>query len=232
MPEVDPKLVNLKPSTGTHGSDASENLAEPSAPIAKPTGSSLDKFRSKHAGTIANVGTLPSALPHHSVSETKDFVRLHPAEENYWSPELCFVLVPVPGVKNPVLHLITEDLAEKYLSGGKVKRFRLALASKPLNHFFLCHVPSRNLGNSWNESNLEGCERAKTHWISLTSRKESEGIESYKLDFAVDQDAFPDPAWPTRTLAELIETTFAGRMIDHDDHPALLRLIGAKQTTS
>ena len=40
---------------------------------------------------------------------------------------------------------------------------------------------------------------------------------------------FPAPNWPKQTLDELILVTFNGRMIDKDDHPGLLRLIGAKQ---
>jgi hypothetical protein len=35
--------------------------------------------------------------------------------------------------------------------------------------------------------------------------------------------------WPKQSLLALIEKTFAGRIIDTKDHPALLRLIGAKQ---
>jgi hypothetical protein len=67
--------------------------------------------------------------------------------------------------------------------------------------------------------------------VQATSRKE-EGVEAYKVDFARDVDAFPKPKWPTQTLNDLIEKTFVGRIIDHDDHPALLRLIGAKQSVS
>ncbi len=69
---------------------------------------------------------------------------------------------------------------------------------------------------------------AKTSWVQATSRKD-EGVDSYKIDHARDQDAFPPPKWPTQSLSELISVTFAGRMIDTEDHPALLRLIGAKQ---
>ena len=47
-----------------------------------------------------------------------------------------------------------------------------------------------------------------------------------------DQDSFPEPSWPKQTLDELILVTFAGRMIDSDNHPGLLRLIGAKQSLS
>ena len=119
----------------------------------------------------------------------------------------------------------------QYLPSGRILRFRLALATKPYDVFFLCHVPTRNPDNQWNESNLVACEKAKTLWVQATSRKE-EGVDGYKIDFARDQDAFPEPKWPTQSLDELIERTFAGRMIDRDDHPALLRLIGAKQNLS
>ena len=120
----------------------------------------------------------------------------------------------------------------RYLPSGRILRFRLALATKPYDVFFLCHVPTQNLDNTWNESNLQACEQAKTHWVQATSRKE-EGVESVQEStVARDPDAFPEPKWPTQSLDELIETTFAGRMIDSEDHPGLLRLIGARQSTS
>jgi hypothetical protein len=199
--------------------------------VAKPSGFRLDKFKSKKAATVANVETLQGALPHHSISQAKDFVRLHPDEENYWSSELCFVNVPILGMKRDTLHLIDEDLALQYLASGKILRFRLALATKPHDIFFLCHLPSQNGDNSWNMSNLSACEQAKSLWVQVTSRK-AEGVESYKIDFARDNDAFPSPAWPKQSLEDLIGTTFTGRTIDREDHPALLRLIGARQDVS
>jgi hypothetical protein len=202
-----------------------------SEPIAKPPKFDLNKFKSKRAATIAAVGTLQGALPHHNIAAAKDFVRLHPDEENYWSSELCFVNVPIPGMKRDTLHLIDEDLAVQYLPSGKILRFSLALASKPHDVFFLCHIPTQNTDNPWNVSNLDACEQAKTLWVQVTSRKQ-EGAESYKIDYAKDVDAFPEPKWPAQSLDELITITFTGRMIDREDHPALLRLIGAKQSVS
>jgi hypothetical protein len=196
--------------------------------IPKPSGFSLDKFKSKHPAAVAGVETLSTGLPHHKIAAAKDFVRLHPDEEAYWSPELCFVNVPIKGQKRDTLHLINEELAMRYLPSGKILRFRLALATKPHDVFFLCEIPTRNEDNSWNADNLLGCEKAKTKWIQATSRKE-EGVDGYKIDLAKDPDAFPAPKWPNQSLTELIDKTFAGRMIDQEDHPALLRLIGAKQ---
>jgi hypothetical protein len=200
--------------------------------IAKPGKFSLDKFKSKRAPTIAGVQTLLTALPVHSISDAKDFVRLHPDEDKYWSPELCFVNVPIKGQKRDTLHLIDEDLAVPNLPSGRIKRFKLALATKPYDVVFLCEIPTQNVDNIWNQTNLEACRLAKELWTQATSRLD-EGVDGYKIDFAKDKrEAFPEPNWPTQNLEELIEASFAGRMIDRGDHPGLLRLIGAKQSMS
>src|SRR6516165_1768373 len=122
--------------------------------IAKPGTFSLDKFKSKRAAALANVETLLTALPHHGIAQAKDFVRLYPDEVAYWSPELCFVNVPIKGQKRDTLHLVDEDLATRHLPSGRILRFRLALASKPGNVFFFCQVPTRNEDNAWNASNV------------------------------------------------------------------------------
>jgi hypothetical protein len=218
------KDANESPDSDPH---SSRSVAEPLS-IPKPSGFSLDKFKSKRPAVVAGVQTLSTGLPHYKIATAKDYVRLHPDEETYWSPELCFVNVPIKGQKRDTLHLIDEELAVRYLPSGKILHFRLVLATKPHNVFFLCQVPTRNEDNSWNADNLVACEKAKTTWIMATSRKE-EGVDGYKIDYAKDHDAFPEPKWPNQSLTELIDKTFAGRMIDQEVHPALLRLIGAKQ---
>jgi hypothetical protein len=200
--------------------------------IAKPnTGGGLDRFKSKRSGTPASVEILLPPLQHSTISGAKDYVRLHPNEDEYWSPELCFVAVPIQGQKRDTLHLIEEELALIYLEASQVKRCRLALATKPHDNFFLCEVPSQNLDNSWNESALLACEEAKTNWVIAASRK-AEGADSYKIKRARDNEAFPEPKWPTKTLDELILTAFDRRIINSKDHPGMLRLLGAKQSVS
>jgi hypothetical protein len=127
------------------------------------------------------------------------------------------------------LHLIDEDLAMQFLPDARILRFRLALATKPFDVFFLCQIPTRNEDNPWNESNLQACEMAKTKWVQATSRK-GEGVEGYKIDFSRDPDAFSEPQWPSGSLEELIGRAFTGRLITDESNPALLRLIGAKQS--
>jgi hypothetical protein len=193
---------------------------------------SLDKFKSTKAVALANVETMPTDLKIHKLAEAKDFIRLHPDEDNWWSPELCFVNVPIKGQKRDTLHLINEDLALEYLQPGRILRFRLALATKPYDVFFLAQIPTRNLDNEWNIATLKAAEQAKTLWVLLTSRKE-EGVETYKIDYAANQDAFPPTKWlEKQTLNEMILSRFSGFSIELADHPGLLRLIGARQTTS
>jgi hypothetical protein len=197
--------------------------------IAKPATFSLDKFKSKRSPTIAGVKTLLPGLPIHSISQAKDFVRLHPDEENYWTPELCFVNVPIPGQRQDRVHLIDEEIAMRHLHASRIHRHRLALATKPHNSFFFCIVPTTNLGNVWNETNLKACLMAKEQWIEANSRRaEGTDAEGYALKFARNAEAFAEPDWPTQTRDELLAETFAGRMIETDDHPALLRLVGDK----
>jgi hypothetical protein len=199
--------------------------------IPKPRTFNLDRFKAASDPRDANVETLPAALPVCNIAQAKDFVRLHPDEDNYWSDPLCFVNVPIQGTKRDTVHIIDRVIAERRLDSKKILRFRLALATKPYDIFFLCQVPCTNLDNSWNDSSLRACRQSQGLWTQASSRKE-QGLENYKIEAAQDANAFPDPAWPKQSLNELIGITFAGRAIDCEDHPALCRLIGAKPAMS
>jgi hypothetical protein len=226
-PEVKKVEENSTPTTPTTEPEPNKEMG-----IAKPGKFSLEKFKSKRGAAIANVETRPSKLPVMKISDAGDFVRLHHDEGNFWSIELCFVNVPVKdGKKGDNLHLIDEEIAMRYLDAKKIQRFRLALATKPYDVHFLCKVPTRNLDNKFNETALLACEDAKTLWTEALSRK-SEGVDEYQIKHARNPKAFPEPKWPSQTLEELIGITFEGRMIESDDHPGLLRLIGEKQDVS
>ena len=139
-----------------------------------------------------------------------------------------FVEVPVEGSKKrTMLHTIDDDLAVMHLSAKKIKRFRLALATKPNNKFFWCRVPSQNLDNAYNADAVKACYMAQTRWIQASSRQD--GKDGYEIKFARNEDAFVETTWPTRSIDELLEVTFEGVNIEHDRHPGLLRLIAAKQ---
>ena len=146
-------------------------------------------------------------------------MRLHPDEAKYWSPEFCFVNVPIIGQKRDNSHLIDEELARRFLPSDRIQHFRLALATKPYDVFFLCHVPSRNLDNTWNDTSVRACLQAKTKWVQATSRK-GENAEGYQITYTKDPNSFPEPSWAQQSLNELIHVTFGGRMIESAIIPA------------
>ena len=208
---------------------ATENVSDDTPlTIAKPGEFSLDKFKSKRSPDLPGVKTLLPPLPHHNMKEAEDYMRLHPNEAEYWSPELCFVNVPTIGQRE-TLHPIDEELALRYLPKGRIKRFCLVLAALPDNRFFLCHLPTQNLDNAYNATSIRASGIAKKFWVQVTSLK-LDGVEDYKIDYAENQDTFPEPNWPEQKLEELILKTFEGRTIDHNNHPGLLRPRGAKQS--
>jgi len=196
--------------------------------IKKPEPFNLDRFKWPQGPDTAGVETLQAGLPAHSLPAAKDYVRLHPDELNYWSCELCFADVPITGSRKDVLHLVDHTIAISYLPSGLLKRFRIALATKPNDAFFLCVIPTRNLDNSYNRDNVAACQLAKTKWVRATSLRET-GTDGYLIDGAQHPDAFPAPRWPQQPLMDLIGAHFRGRMIDSESHPGLLRLLGRRQ---
>jgi hypothetical protein len=228
-----------KPTAPSAESEATQTQtgAEPLS-IEKPDksgesrASRLARFRTTSAET-PTVQTLLTALPHLKLSEAGDWVKLHPNEETHWSVEYFFVNVPVKGQAKDTLHLIDAGLASRISS--RVKPFRLALAAKPYDVFFLAHVPSRNLDNDWNRTNLEACAKAKTQWVMVSSLRAT-GKDGYRIDNPAsmpdEPPPFPEPNWPRETLAELIETTFEGRMILEPTDPAWIRLVAGRQQIS
>ena len=163
----------LAPAENAVG-DGKINRSADAVAVSKPSGFDLNKFKSKRADAVAKVDTLQTGLPVSSMSQAKDFVRLHPDEE-YWSPELCFVMVPIKGAKRDSLHLIEEDLAMQFLPSGKIMRFRLALATKPLDVFFLCRIPTRNRTTRGTGTALRGANRQRSCGLrpQVVAKKES-----------------------------------------------------------
>jgi hypothetical protein len=232
MAKVKPEMVPTETKTVANV-ESTEQKVETNEPvsIAKPSAFSLEKFKVKRAPTIGGIDPLQENFPIMKIAEAEDFVRLHPDEENYWSVPLCFVHVPIKGTKKENLHLIDEDIAIGYLPSKKIQRYRLALATKPGDVFYLNKVPVVNLDNRFNETALQGCEQAKTTWVQAVSRKD-QGYDDYQIVPAKDPKAFPEPKWPTQSWEEIIRIAFKDRIIETEDHPGLLRLIGDKQKLS
>ena len=89
--------------------------------IAKPGAFNLDLFKTKSSPTIAGVATLLTALPHHSIAQANDFVRLHPDEETTGRPNCASSLFRSRARSKTLVHLIDEELAVLLLAEQRIK---------------------------------------------------------------------------------------------------------------
>jgi hypothetical protein len=214
--------------TGIQPENNGQDMAPETTPIATPDTSVLDKFKSKRTGQPGIVSK-PEELEIRRIGELKDFCKLSPHEE-HWSEPYCFVTVPVDGQKDGLEHLITDDMADKYLEEKQFKRYRLALASMPpKGSFFLMKVPVDNLENAFNKSALEACIDAKSRWTMATAQKEK-NRERYRIKHAGHEDFAPEPEWSSQPAVDhLILARYKDLLIETPEHPGLRRLGGLRQ---
>ena len=149
--------------------------ADPPVSIERPKGSLLARFKTGRENE-GRVEKLLMALPHYKPSDARDFIRLHP-DDDYWSDELSFATVPVQGMKDGVLHLITIELALE-LPPGRRGAVPVGVGDQTFQSLFLAHIPSTNLDNIWNETCVRACTEARAKWRMVVSRK-IEGKEGY-----------------------------------------------------
>ena len=205
---------------------------EPAISIPKPPAFDLSAMVAKEP--VSSIQRMAMALPVKRFSDVGDFAKLHPddrlpEEGGYWTDRLCFVDVPVKGASKRVRHFIHPALATKHLPAKLVKHYRLALGMDADGKHFLCEIPTENKDNTWNKSNLEICEIAKTRWVMANSQNQ-DGLEGYQAGFPLSPDGFEEQrktlAWTTQPMAEIVGKAFAKAIILTDDDPALLRVIG------
>src|SRR5215813_677028 len=121
---------------------------------------------------------------------------------------------PNPSKPGPRLVQPDEDIAIKKSEEFSLERFRSKRdPSIGGVETLLTALPTQNLDNAWNFTNVTACETAIHSWVKATSRR-AENVDGYLINHAQSPKAFPEPKWPKQSLNELIKVTFAGRMID------------------
>ena len=192
----------------------------------EPANSTSINLSPPQAASVAGVETLLAKLPHHSISQAKDFVRLHSKEEKYWSPELCFVSVPIKGQKHDTVHLIARVWQITPSAPRQNPPVPPGARHQAARRILLVPRPVANLDNVWNATNLQACEQAKTLWTQQP-REESRMSKATKSTWRVIKTPFPHQSGQRNRL-NAARRYLRGLMIETADHPGLLRLVGAK----
>jgi len=82
-------------------------------------------------------------------------------------------------------------------------------------------LPLAGKPNKWHVRARLAAERAKRRWVRMVADVPAGGYRIYE---AIDD--LPDPTWPEKSIGELLEVAFAGKVIDDENHPFAKQLLG------
>jgi hypothetical protein len=110
---------------------------------------------------------------------------------------------------------------------GHLKPVLLVPCMSRQNVTFLWPVPlptdeGRGGGyRSWGETARQTADLARGCWLRMQADL---ALGAYRIHKA--EGVLPDPMWPQKTLAELLEIAFRDRVITSPDHPVIRKLRG------
>lgn len=141
---------------------------------------------------------------------------------------------PDGAYKFPVLLVEDKDNRETYLAllsmapylGNNVKPCTLRLSVDNTGTPRLVAEPMIDPGgrpNLWNATYLEAIQRAETDWVRIESDMNT---SQYRIILASEN--LGEPEWPNRSMGEMVEEAFAGKIIADRDHPFIRQLEGRK----
>lgn len=148
----------------------------------------------------------------------REFFRVHPSPD-YTIP--AFVYVREDGLDRETF-LVTPALRDVLGDDGVHVIIFTCVNRRGVAFLWPAKLPVANgAGREWSASALECAEMAKTHWIKMFGDRD---LGAYAASRA--QGDLGEPAWPERTLEELIKVAFKDRYIRDPDHDVIRELDG------
>lgn len=121
-------------------------------------------------------------------------------------------------------YIVSPDLWEQLLMEPTFKPYRIVVGVTRQGTPFLWPLklpgPDGKL-DDWSQAALEIAEISKTHWTRMISNMEAGSYEAFHPANCQIQ-----PVWPNKTLQELVDLGFKGRIITNMDHAVLRELRG------
>ena len=138
------------------------------------------------------------------------------------SPDMaCPVMIL--EIKQPTeYYVVTPDVANH--CSELVRPTMLHAAIDRQNNVSLISVPlpgETGTRNQWHESLAQAVEHAKNKWIRIAANM---SIQGYEISEA--QAELPEPEWPEKSIEDLIEIAFRGRILSSTDHPYFNTIMG------
>jgi hypothetical protein len=148
------------------------------------------------------------------------------------SPDRFFRAHPLAAMEFHALIYEDKTAREIYAVAPSLTDFFGRLAKPVVLHLavdrrgnpFLTPVPLPSNSGSrhpWHESLAQAIEKAKTDWVRIASN-----LAAGAYDIFVATADVPEPEWPGKTIEEIVQLAFNGKIIDTSDHPVIQSLQG------
>jgi hypothetical protein len=145
-----------------------------------------------------------------------EFIRTHP------DPEMCLVTTVYTDKENRETFLVAPNMREALLGEARVVLIVTAITRQHVTIIWPLSLPDETgRSNPWWETAREACELAKTSWVRVVGDMQLGAYRIYKAEGELS-----GPNWPAKTLNELLEIGFRGRIIDSENHAVVMRLRG------
>lgn len=157
-------------------------------------------------------------LTHVSVGKPNSdrFFRTHP------SIKMHFEALTYEDKATKDVYVVMPELAEVF--GRLARPVTLHLAVDRRGNPFLIAVPlpsSNGTRNPWHESLAQAVDKAKKDWVRIASNMAA-GV----YDVYVATATLSPPDWPDKSIEEIVQIAFNGKIVDTVDHPVVQGLQG------
>jgi hypothetical protein len=145
-----------------------------------------------------------------------DFFRIHP------DPNMSLLTTIYEDKATRETFFVAPNMREALLEQAKPRLIVTGTTTRRVIFLWPLTVPEEmGRGNPWHSTAWQAYELAKTNWTRMASDRH---LQAYRIYQAEGQ--LPEPDWPNKTLSELLEIAFRGRIIDVEDHPIIKQIRG------
>jgi hypothetical protein len=188
---------------------------EAEAPVTKSTSSLLSSLRLPDTYSASGGTTLP-LKPSFGKMNKHRFCRVHPGVE------YKFRCLLVDDKENGETYLAAPNMAGHLGSLATPKTIRLAVDNSGVPKLIAePDVDPSGRRNLWQSSYKEAIKQAETDWVRVEAN-----MQAGQYEITKSTNDLGDPRWPKRSIDELINDAFAGRIIDSPEHPYIRQIQG------
>lgn len=147
------------------------------------------------------------------------FFRVHPGEE--FASTFSLLDARKMGAGDG-MYAVTKEVAALITDQLRLVQLRLAVTNFGVPYLLPMPLPGPDgRSNPWHVSLARAVKLAESKWIRVTSNMVRGAYDVFEA-----QGDLGEPKWPAESFEELLKIAFQGRIIDADDHPFVMQLLG------